>query len=579
MGNSLLHINMTTGDVTTESPGDYAHYGGRGLTSLFVSKNVPPTCHPLSAENVLVIAPGLLSGTNAANSGRLSVGAKSPLTGTIKESNVGGTAAYRLARLGIHGIIVTGKPASGAPSYLVIDRAGATLQDASDLKGLKNYDLVTVLRQKHGSKVSIISIGPAGEMLLSAASIAVTDTNGNPARHAGRGGLGAVMGSKGLKAIVIDDSEASGVDYADRDAFKEAATTFRTALQSHDVTKPGDGALAAYGTNVLTSIINEAGALPTRNFTVAQFEGASKISGETMANTIKDRGGDPTHSGCTTCIMQCSNVYNDKNGDYLTSALEYETIWANGANCGIDDLDAIAHIDRLCDDFGLDTIEIGCSLGVAMAAGIKDFGDGAGAVELVKEIGAGSPLGRILGSGAVATGKMFGVTDVPATKGQGLPAYDPRAVKGIGVTYATSTMGGDHTAGYTIATNILKIGGDVNPLFPDGQVELSRNFQVTTAALDAAGLCVFVAFALLDNPAGLEAVPKMLNGRYGWNSTLDDVTKLGQDILKAERSFNQAAGFTAAADRLPDFFKTKPVAPHNVVFDVSDEELDTIFNF
>jgi len=426
--------------------------------------------------------------------------------------------------------------------------------------------------------VGIVSIGPAGEMKLSAASVAVTSTNGTPSRHAGRGGMGAVMGSKGLKAIVADDKESPGVTYHDKEAFKEAAGVFRDALREHPVTKPGGG-LAVYGTNVLTNIINEAGAFPTRNFTEGQFEGAQKISGETMHDLIKERGGNTTHSGCSTCIIQCSNEYLDKDKNHITSALEYETIWANGANCGIDDLDAIAQIDRLCDDYGLDTIETGCAVAVAMAAGIKPFGDAAGAIELIHEIGKGTPLGRILGNGAAVTGQAYGLSHVPVVKRQSLPAYDPRGVKGIGVTYATSTMGADHTAGYAVATNILKVGGFVDPLKPEGQVELSRNLQVATAAVDAAGLCVFVAFAVLDIASGLEAIPKMLNAQYGWNLTLDDVTEYGKQILRTERGFNRSAGFTASDDRLPEFFSKEPLTPHHVVFDVTDEELDQVLDF
>jgi aldehyde:ferredoxin oxidoreductase len=259
--------------------------------------------------------------------------------------------------------------------------------------------------------------------------------------------------------------------------------------------------------------------------------------------------------------------------------LEYETVWATGANCGIDDLDAIAQLDRLCDDYGLDTIETGCAIAVAMHAGVKSFGDGAGAIELLHEIGKGSPLGRILGNGAAVTGPAFGVSHVPVVKGQSLPAYDPRAVKGIGVTYATSTMGADHTAGYAVATNILKVGGFVDPLKREGQVDLSRNLQLATAAVDAAGLCVFVAFAVLDIASGLEAIPKMLNAQYGWALTLDDVIEYGKQILKTEREFNKAAGFTALDDRLPEFFQKEPLTPHNVVFDVPDEELDTVHDF
>jgi aldehyde:ferredoxin oxidoreductase len=557
---------------------EYAPLGGRALTSTIVAREVPPLCNPLDSDNKLVVAAGLLAGTTCPNAGRLSVGAKSPLTGGIKESNVGGNVSMKLGKLGIAGIVLEGQVPEGKLFYLLVNKDGTQLLPADEYKGLKNYDLASKLQDKYGKKVGIVSIGPAGEMKLSAASVAVTSTNGTPSRHAGRGGMGAVMGSKGLKAIVVDDKGAPGVNYADKEAFKKAAAVFRDALREHPVTKP-DGGLAVYGTNVLTSIINEAGGFPTRNFTEGQFEGASKISGETMHDVIKERGGNTTHSGCSACIIQCSNEYVDKDKNYVTSALEYETIWANGANCGIDDLDAIAQIDRLCDDYGVDTIEIGCAVAVAMHAGIKPFGDAAGAIELIHEIGKGTPLGQTLGNGTAATGQAYGVSHVPVVKGQSLPAYDPRAVKGIGVTYATSTMGADHTAGYAVATNILKVGGFVDPLKAEGQVDLSKNLQIATAAVDAAGLCVFVAFAVLDIPSGLEAIPKMLNGLYGWNLSLDDVTEYGKQILTTERDFNKAAGFTAADDRLPEFFSKEPLAPHNVVFDVTDEDLDTVFDF
>jgi len=570
---------MGKGTVRMEDlVGEYAQLGGRGLTSTIVAREVDPLCHPLGSKNKLVVAPGLLSGTTAANSGRLSVGGKSPLTGGIKESNVGGNASVRLGRLGLGGIVVEGLPPAGKWFYLLVNKDGGKLFPADDLKGLKNYDLCEKLQAKYGEKAGILSIGPAGEMKLSAASVAVTSTQGKPSRHAGRGGMGAVMGSKGLKAIVVDDKDAPGIAYADADAFKQAAGVFRDALREHPVTKPGGG-LAVYGTNVLVNVINEAGAFPTRNFTEGRFEGASKISGETMHDIIKARGGSTTHSGCSTCIIQCSNVYNDKDGKYLTSGFEYETIWANGANCGIDDLDSIAQIDRLCDDYGVDTIDMGCAIGVAMYAGVKKFGDAAGAIELLHEVGKGTALGRIIGSGAAVVGQTFGVSHVPVVKSQGLPAYDPRGVKGIGVTYATTPMGADHTAGYAVATNIMKVGGFVDPLKPEGQVDLSRGLQIATAAIDAAGLCVFVAFAVMDIPAGMEAIPKMLNAQYGWNLTLDGVMDYGKKILKVERAFNQAAGFTPADDRLPEFFLNEALPPHNVVFDVPAKELDQVFNF
>ncbi len=568
---------MSQGKIKYEDlAAEYSRFGGRALTSVIVSREVPPQCHPLGPENKLVIAGGLLSGTTCANSGRLSVGAKSPLTGGIKEANVGGTAAFKLGRLNIAGIVLEQSPPAGKLFCIFINKDGAKLLPADDMKGLKNFELCERLKSKYGDKVSIISIGPVGEMLMSSASVAVTDTMGLPARHAGRGGVGAVMGAKGVKAIVVDDKDADGVTYQDQEGFKAASVVFRDALREHPVTKPGGG-LALYGTNVLVNVINEAGAFPTRNFTEGRFEGANKISGETMHDIIKEREGSTTHSACTTCIIQCSNVYNDKDKKYLTSGFEYETIWANGANCGIDDLDAIAKVSYLCDDYGLDTIEVGCAVAVAMYAGIKKFGDAAGAIELVHEMGKGSYLGRILGNGASVTGQAFGIDHVPVVKRQGLPAYDPRAVMGIGVTYATTPMGADHTAGYAIATNLMKVGGYVDPLKPEGQVELSRNLQIATAAVDSAGLCVFTAFAILDIPSGLEATPKMLNGVYGWNMTLDDLVAFGKEVLRAEREFNKAAGFSSVDDRLPYFFKTQPLPPHNVVFQVPDEELDKTF--
>ncbi len=573
----LIRVDLATGNLNTDNlSGAYAEFGGRGLTSAIVASETPPRCHPLSPENKLVFAAGLLSGTTCPNSGRLSVGGKSPLTGTIKESNVGGNASNKMGKLNVAGIVAENAAPNGKLCYLYVNKDGAQLNQADEFKGMNNYELCEKLKEKHGAKVAIISIGAAGEHKMSAASIAVTDTMGLPARHAGRGGLGAVMGAKGLKAIVIDDSEAPGFQYANQDAFKEATVAFREALRTHDVTKPGGG-LAVYGTNVLVNVINEAGAFPTRNFTEGRFEGASKISGETMHDVIQERTGKTTHSACTTCIIQCSNVYNDKDGNYLTSGLEYETVWANGANCGIDDLDAIAKISYLCDDYGLDTIEVGDAIAVAMHAGVKEFGDAQGAIEMLNEMGKGTPLGRILGNGCAVVGQAFGVDHVPAVKRQGLPAYDPRSCMGIGVTYATTPMGGDHTAGYAVATNIMGVGGICDPLQHEGQVDLSRNLQIATAALDSAGLCVFTAFAILDIPSGLEAIPQMISAAYGFDFDLNGVTDHGKKILKMEKAFNEAAGFTSADDRLPTFFTEQPLPPHNIVFGVSDDDLDQVF--
>jgi aldehyde:ferredoxin oxidoreductase len=577
----ILRINMGADGAPvakTEPLGDYAGFGGRGLTSAIVSKEVPPLCHPLGEDNKLVIAPGLLSGSTAAMSGRISVGCKSPLTGGIKEANSGGQASQMLGRLGYAAIVLEGLPQDDTLYKILINKDGVEITDAGSLKGLGNYDTVDKMKTEYGEKIGCISIGPAGEMKMSAASIAFTDMELRPTRHAGRGGVGAVMGSKGVKVIVIDDAGMKTRSPQDPDKFKEANKAFVAGLKKHPVT--GEG-LPAYGTNVLTNVINEAGAYPTHNFQSGQFDGASKLSGESLAEMENARGGEgsATHGCHRGCVIRCSGTFYDKNGNFLTKQPEYETVWAHGGNCGIDDLDAIAQIDRLDDDFGVDTIEIGATIAVAMEAGLAEFGDAEAAINMVKEIGKGSHLGRILGNGAAVTGKVFGVERVPVVKGQAMPAYDPRAVQGIGVTYATTTMGADHTAGYAVTANILGVGGTVDPLKPAGQIELSRNLQIATATIDSTGMCVFIAFAILDQEDTFQALLDLISSFTGASCTADDVNALGMKILKLERDFNAAAGFTNKDDRLPDYFKKEPLSPHNVTFAVTDEELDQVHNY
>lgn len=558
--------------------GQYAGMGGRGLTSMIVSKEVPPECHPLGPENKFVIAPGLMAGTAASTSGRISVGCKSPLTGTIKEANSGGQAGQVMARLGYAAIVLEGAPKNDDIYKIFINKDGVKISPANDLKMLMNYDLAEQTKQAHGDKVAMISIGPAGEMKMSAASVAVTDREFRPSRHAGRGGVGAVMGSKGIKVIVLDDSGMKTRQPKNPEKFKEANKIFVEGLKKHAVTGQG---LPAYGTNILTNVINEAGAYPTYNFKAGQFKDASKISGETVAEIEQSRpGGNPTHGCHRGCVIQCSGIYTDKDGNFISKQPEYETVWAHGGNCGISDPDAIARIDFLDDTIGLDTIEMGAAMAVAMEAGVIPFGDAEGVMRLLKEeVAKGTPLGRILGNGAAITAKAYGLERAPVVKGQAMPAYDPRAVKGIGVTYATSTMGADHTAGYAVATNILKVGGDVDPLSPKGQAELSRNLQIATAALDATGYCLFIAFAILDQPETFNAMVESINGMYDLNMTGDDVAALGKAILSAEREFNRRAGFNEQHDRLPLYFKREALPPHNVIFDVPDEQLDSVYNW
>ena len=574
----FLRVDMSTGKTTFQDiPSQYQGLGGRGLTSAIIAAEVDPTCHALGPQNKLVFAPGLLAATNAANSGRISVGGKSPLTGGIKEANSGGQAGQYMGRMGIQAIILEGKPEPGKLFKLIVSKDKAELLPADELKGLGNYDTVAKLVEKYGDNVGYSTIGQCGEWKLSAASVAFTDRELHPTRHAGRGGLGAVMGSKGLKAIVFDPTGGESAPLQDPEAFKEAAKRFAKALADHPVTS---GGLPTYGTDVLINVINEAGALPTRNFSTGRFEGAEKVAGETLNEITVKRGGDPTHGCMAGCVIRCSGIYLGPDGAFVSKWPEYETVWAWGPNCGIDDLDAIARYDRMCDDFGLDTIDMGTAMAVAMEGGLLAFGDAAGAEKILRdEVGKGTPLGRILASGTATVGRAYGVNRVPVVKGQSIPAYDPRSVKGLGVTYATTPMGADHTAGYATTANVMSVGGYVDPIKPEGQAELSRNLQIATAVIDTAGLCLFVAFPMLDIPDALQAVIDMVNAKYGLKLTGDDVTGLGQKVLSIERDFNARAGFNAADDRLPDFFRLEKLPPHDTVFDVSDADLDGTLKF
>jgi aldehyde:ferredoxin oxidoreductase len=414
-----------------EQLGPYAGLGGRALTSAIVNKEVPADCHPLGPENKLVIAPGLLSGTAAATSGRLSVGCKSPLTGGIKEANAGGQGAQVLARLGYAAIVLEGQR-QGEDLYKVsISTEGVRIEKDNELKLLTNYQLMERFSPLYLKNGAMISIGTAGEMRMANSTVAVTDMEGRPTRHAGRGGVGAVMGSKGVKVILLDGTGTKNRKPKDPEGFKDANKRFVEGLRRHAVTGQG---LPTYGTNILTNVLNEAGGYPTYSFRQGSYKDASKISGEAQAELETQRGGLTSHGCHRGCVIKCSGTYLDKDGHFMTKQPEYETVWAHGANCGICDLDAIAQLDFLDDDYGLDTIEMGVTIGVAMDAGLLPFGDAQGAINLVHEVGKGSPLGRILGSGAAVTAKAFGIERAPVVKGQALPAYDPRAVKGIGVT-------------------------------------------------------------------------------------------------------------------------------------------------
>ncbi len=580
----IMRFNMADRSWGLEElPAAYAELAGRGLTSTIVHDEVDPTCHPLGPKNKLVLSPGIVTGTAAPTSARISVGCKSPLTGGIKEANAGTSFGQGMARMGLRALVVEGKPAEDGWWLAHVtwdehaDAPNVEFMPADEYTGRDLYEVFPELFERFGKKIGIAGVGVSGEFLYGNSGVVFEDQEGRPARYAGRGGVGAVMGSKGLKFVVLDQKGAPGVELADKKQFNKGRKALTDALMEHDITKP-KGGLNTYGTAVLINIMNEAGGLPTNNFRDGRFAGAPKIAGEAIFEGNKERTGKElyNHACSPGCVIQCSNTWHNADGSEMVSCQEYESIWSLGANCGIDDLDVTGELIKMCNAYGLDTIEAGCTLAVAMEGGLCEFGDGEGAIALMKEIGKGSPVGRILGAGTATTAKVLGVTRAPVVKGQSMPAYEPRAVKGIGMVYATGTMGADHTQGYTIAPEILGVAGKVDQ-FDKDKAALARGFLDATAFIDSCGHCLFIAFAILDIASGFEGVVEECNGVLGTNWTMDDVGRYGKEVLAKERAFNKAAGFSAVDDRMPEFMQLETLPPHNVHWDVADEALDAVW--
>jgi aldehyde:ferredoxin oxidoreductase len=582
----IVRVNMTDQSYKIEGiPEAYKYLAGRAMTSTLVADEVPPLCHPLGPNNKLVFSPGIVTGTPAPTSARVSVGAKSPLTGGIKESNAGSSWAADLAHLQIKALVLEGQPKKNGKYWglnLTWDQGAGQPKieffDASEYAGKPLMEVFPSVYEKFGDRISIGGVGLAGEHGYGNSGVVFNDQSKRATRYAGRGGLGAVLASKGVKFILTDRKGAPGMELADKALFDEGRKKMTEAIQTHDISKP-KGGLNTYGTAVLINILNEAGGLPTRNFSSGRFEGAANIAGEAIFEGNKQRLGKElyNHACSPGCIIQCSNTWHGEDGKEIASCVEYESAWALGAYCGIDNLDDVGELVNLCNEYGLDTIEAGTTIAVAMEAGVIPFGDGKGAINLLHEMGKGTPLGRILGQGTEGTGKAYGVTHVPTVKGQSMPAYEPRAVKGIGITYATTTMGADHTAGYTIAPEILGVSGKQDPLSNEGKAGLSRAFQAATAFIDSTGHCLFIAFPILDIASGYQGMIDECNGVFGTKWTADDVAAYGANVLKKERAFNEAAGIGKEADRVPEFMKLEPLPPHNQVFDIPDEALDSVY--
>ncbi len=556
-----LIIDMTSGEVSFRPVPEGSMLGGRSFIDWHMTENVEPSVHPLSPENVLIVAPGMFAGTAAPTSGRISLGGKSPLTGGIKEANSGGTAGHKLGRLGIRSIVVKGR--ADEWQVLKIDSSGASLLPAGDVVGLLNYAAAARLRERFGESVCCMLAGPAGEKRYANSSIAVTDMEGRPARHAARGGLGAVMGSKMLKAIVVDDAGGSTKKAADPEGFKQATKAASDFLRNDGLC----GLVHKFGTAFFYQVEYERGSSVSLNHRAGTVPGAENMSPESFERWKELHGGENGHRCLPGCVVACSNIVHDSRGNYLTASFEFETMALCGTNLGLTSIEEVATLDRRCDDLGMDTIETGATIGLLSDAGLYTMGDFANAMALLDEVAEGTPLGRIVGNGVASAAKIFGIDRVPAVKGQAIPGHAARSSKGWGVTYATSPQGADHTTGAVTA----------DPLSPKLQVDRSRWSQIVNTAMDATGFCHFTF--LYHTKTHMDLLIPMIATLYGIDYSIADFVALGKEMLLQEREFNRRAGIGQAADRLPNWMRTEKLQPTNEVFDVPQEEIDEFFDF
>ena len=558
MGDQMIRVDMTTQTATVEDfPEKWKMLGGRALSARILVEECDAACDPLGPDNILVLAPGVLSGTAAPTSGRMSVGGKSPLTGGIKEANAGGNPAQDMMKLDYRVIIVTGQPADREARYaLDIDADGVRVKEVPDCKGLWNYALIDHLSQSYSDNASFVSIGPAGERMMRGASVCCTDQDEErrPARHAARGGLGAVMGSKGLKYVAVDAGKLGVRHGADKKAFMKLCKGMsKTYL---DGPQP-----MQYGTSPSVDLAQMLNTFPYKNRIEGQSPDAPTLTGTGIIASFEERGGG-MHNCMTGCIVSCSNIVHDKDGNYKTSALEFETLTLLGANCAVDTWDKVASLDRLCDEVGLDTIETGAALGILMDSGGMEWGDNIGMERLIEAVGNGDISADMIGHGADATGKATGHHRVPTVHGQAIPAWDPRPLKATGVTYVTSAMGADHTAGLV-----------VNPgATPDQMARLSQEQQHINAAIDASGFCMF----LMPN---MEQIREFYSAYFGEEVSREQFLDMTWQCLSDEWEFNKRAGWTAADDKMPDCMKEDPVGPEGarVVFDIGDEVIQATY--
>jgi len=549
-----LHINLEDKSIETEElHGEACVRVGRHYIAKTLLESGVATVDPLSPENPLIFSAGPFAGTNFSNANRLSVGCKSPLTGGIKESNAGGTFAFALGQLELAGLTLYG--ASADWTVIRITREGEiTFETAEPYMAKGNMEAAKLLFEKYGDKVSLGLCGPVGEYLGLMAGIAFTDPEGRPVRISARGGVGAVMGSKKVKAIVVDMHKMP--TFHDRKKLMGSIREYGKRL-SED---PAIETFSLYGTAMMGDFTNKIGGLPTRNFSAGQLidtkaGGVMKLGGDHIRERNLARGGETTHACMPGCMIQCSNIYVDDKGEEMVSPLEYETLGLIGSNCGLEDPDDVARLNNVANDLGIDTIEVGATLGVLMDAGEGEFGDAGFMMKALEDIRAGNKRGRLLAQGTARVGEHYKVARVPVIKKQGISAYDPRVIEVTGISMMVTAQGADHTSGNLPAFRS-------KDKTTEELVEASLGIQTACAAADSLGLCLF-GRSVTNESADL--IVTALNDAHGTDFDPSFVKELGLEALRYEWEFNKAAGFTEEDDELPEFFYSEPLAPSDSI--------------
>jgi aldehyde:ferredoxin oxidoreductase len=560
-----LNINLGDRSIETEElDGLDAVRVGRHFIAKTLLEKGAATADPLGPDNPLIFSAGPFAGSNFSNANRLSVGCKSPLTGGIKEANSGGTFAFALGQLEIAGFTLNGQ----SDEWVVIHipkEGDIKFEDASPYLGKGNFEAAAMLHEKYGDKVSLGICSPVGEYGGLMAGISFTDPEKRPTRIAARGGVGAVMGSKKVKAIVVDRNKMP--EFSDRKKLMGSVKEYGKLLDAD----PAIDAFRKLGTAMVGDFTNKVGGLPTRNFSAGTIveadEGPLKLGGQFIREQNLERGGETTHACMPGCMIKCSNIYADKDGSEICSPLEYETLGLVGSNCGLTDPDDVARLNDVANDLGIDTIEIGATIGVLMEAGEGAFGDYAFMADVFEEIRDGSEKGRLYAQGTQRVGEHFNVARIPTIKKQGISAYDPREIEVTGISMMITAQGADHTAG-NIPTFQCK------DKTTEELVAASLDIQEDCAAADSLGLCLFGRSV---TNVQQDFIADALNNAHGTDVSEGFMKELGRETLALEWQFNKDAGFTEEDDELPQFFYDEILAGKEVAARHHTTEVNAAF--